>query len=304
MEKELWQQMSDGAEVYVRKWYRPETKPKAIVQIAHGMVEHINRYREFAEYLLERDIFVYGNDHRGHGKTAVKQGRYGYFAERDGFNRVTQDLKEVTDEIRKEYPQAPMFLLGHSMGSFLARNYIQNGNNDLNGAVMMGTGYYPRFVSLLGRGLSFLLPAQKESKLMHEIAFGSNNRRIANHATRFDWLSSDSKEVQAFLDDPYTDFIPTGRFFYDLMSGLSGIHDRKLIKSVRSDLSLLFISGGQDPVGSYEKGIWRAAHLYERAGVQDIITMLFDEDRHEILHELNREEVFEVLHAWINNRLT
>ncbi|MFC2947208.1 alpha/beta hydrolase [Virgibacillus sediminis] len=303
LETEYWQLMSDKTEVYTKKWHQPGTEPKAIVQLAHGMVEHINRYNEFAEYLLDQGIFVYGNDHRGHGKTAVKQGKFGYFAEKDGFARVTRDLIEITERIRQDHPAVPIFLLGHSMGSFMVRRYIQSESKELSGAIMMGTGYYSNILSRFGRGISSILPRDQESAFMHELVFGFNNRRIAQKVTSFDWLSSDPEEVQAFLDDPYTDFIPTGSFFHDLMTGISEIHNRQKLNAVRSDLPLLFISGAQDPVGAYEKGIWKTARLYLKAGVQDITAMLFPEGRHEILHEVNKEEVFEQIYAWIHHRI-
>ena len=154
MKTTFWLESNDGVELYVEKWHDSDKQPKAIIQIAHGMVEHIQRYHDFARYLLKHNIFVYGNDHRGHGKTGQKQGLMGYFSETDGFDRVTDDLYMLTMKIKEEHPEVPIYLLGHSMGSFLARNYIQKYSEILQGVILSGTGFYPSLTTALGKALS------------------------------------------------------------------------------------------------------------------------------------------------------
>ncbi|MFZ3576679.1 alpha/beta hydrolase [Virgibacillus sp. DJP39] len=303
MEKEFWLSMYDDTEIYVKKWFKPDQKPKAIVQLAHGMAEHINRYDLFSEFLVEKNIVVFGNDHRGHGKTGNKQGSLGYFAEDNGFEKVTNDLYEVTLEIKKEYPDIPLFILGHSMGSFLARAYVQRYSQDIDGVILSGTGYFPKAQSMVGKQLASRLPPEEESKLMNALTFGAYNKRVENKHTPYDWLTRDQEVVQEYIKDPYCGFVPKARFFYDLLEGIRTIQDKQHNEAIRKDLPMLFVSGEADPVGDYTKGVWQAANLYEKAGIETIKTMFFQDDRHEILNELNKEEVFNLLYQWLEDQM-
>jgi alpha-beta hydrolase superfamily lysophospholipase len=300
----FWMKSEDDVEVFVEKWYEPEKQPKAIVQIAHGMVEHIERYHHFAENLVEHGIFVYGNDHRGHGETGKRQGLMGYFADKDGFFKTAKDLYQLTKQIKEEFPNTPIFLLGHSMGSFLARYYIQNHSGEITGAILTGTGYYSKITTSFGKTIASKLPPKEKSPMMNKLAFGTFNRKIKNRKTNFDWLSSDEAVVQEYMKDPLTGFIPTAKFFYDLMTGLETIHNKEKNKSIRSNLPILITSGANDPVGSYGKGIWKTADIYKEAGLDNITTMLFENGHHELLNELNKEEVYEAIDRWINQCLT
>lgn len=163
MEKTAWITTEDHVDIYLKKWYSSE-KPKAIVQLSHGMVEHINRYNEFAQFLVEQGIFVYGNDHRGHGHTGEKQGLLGYFAEEDGFTKTVNDLQMISKKIKLDHPNTPLFLFGHSMGSFLARNYLQKFSEEIDGVILSGTGYFPTLTSHAGKRIAAILPAKEESK--------------------------------------------------------------------------------------------------------------------------------------------
>lgn len=303
MKTESWMTMSDGVDVYVNKWEPDNKKPQAIVQLSHGMVEHIGRYDEFATYLMNQRIIVYGNDHRGHGKTGENQGQLGYLADQDGFNRTTEDLYEISKQIKSEHPHLPLFLFSHSMGSFLARKYIQTYSTAINGVIFSGTGYFDPLTTQTAKGIARLLPARDQSEFMNFLAFGSYNKRITNQITPFDWLTRDQAAVEKYMADPHTGYIPTARFFYDLMDGLGDIHSRKKNQAIRPDLPMFFISGDADPVGHYAKGIWKTAHHYDRLGIENIKVMLFADGRHELLSELNKKEVFEVILDWINRSI-
>ncbi|WP_042142759.1 alpha/beta hydrolase [Paucisalibacillus sp. EB02] len=303
MKSTFWFKSKDNVEIYVEKWYEPDKKPKAIVQIAHGMVEHISRYNNFAQNLVDHDIFVFGNDHRGHGKTGEKQGLMGYFADEDGFYKTADDLYLLTTQIKNEYPNTPIFLLGHSMGSFLARLYIQEHSEEVDGVILSGTGFYTKSTITFGKMLSSKLPPKKKSPLMNKLSFGTFNRKIKNRKTNFDWLSGDEVVVQDYMSDPYTGFIPTARFFFDLMTGLEAIHNKDSNKTIRHDLPILLTSGDQDPVGNYGKGVWKVVKIFEEAGLSNVTTMLFENGHHELLNELNKEEVYEAINNWINSYL-
>lgn len=303
MEKEFWVSTSDHTDVYVKKWFKTEVKPKAIVQLSHGMIEHIQRYHDFSTFLLENDIFVYGNDHRGHGKTGGQQGQLGYFSDRNGFTNVMEDIHEITKIIKSEYPKTPLILFGHSMGSFLARHYIQFYSNDIDGLILSGTGFFPTITNISGKALASILPAKKKSSLMNTLAFGTYNKKIVNKKTNFDWLTRDEEAVTKYIDDPQTGYIPTARFFYDLMDGLDKIHKKNLNKNIRKDLPILLISGEADPVGNYSKGVWKVAKIYNQIGLDNVKTVLFEGARHELLHEINKEEVYSTIYNWVMNKL-
>jgi alpha-beta hydrolase superfamily lysophospholipase len=299
----FWLESVDNVEIYVEKWHEPDKQPKAIIQIAHGMVEHIQRYHDFARHMVEQGIFVYGNDHRGHGKTGQKQGRMGYFSEADGFDKTAEDLFLLTKKIQEEYPNVPIILLGHSMGSFLARTYIQEHSHVIAGVILSGTGFYPRATTIFGKALAARLNPIEKSPLMNRLAFGAFNRKIKDPKSPFDWISRDDDIVKAYMQDRYAGYIPTARFFVDLMTGLQYIHDPKRNEKIRKNLPVLFISGEADPVGSYGKGIWKTASMYKNTGIENITTTLFEGARHEVLNEINKTEVYEVIGRWIDKNL-
>lgn len=302
MGQSFWFKTKDYTDLYIKRWSTENAKPKAIIQISHGMAEHIERYDSFATFLTNKGFTVYGNDHRGHGQTGLKQGLLGYFDQNSGFFKVVNDLHQINVHIKEEHPHVPIFLFGHSMGSFIARNFIQQYSHSISGVILSGTGYYPDSITLPGKLLSMLLPSKKPSKIMNRLAFGNYNKRVTGHKTAYDWISSDELEVEKYLKDPLSGFIPTARFFYDLMSGLNQM--QKQNHSIRKDLSMLFISGSDDPVGNYEKGVWKSVQLYRDVGIKSIDTHLFKGARHEVLNDSVKEEAHSVIYNWINQQLS
>lgn len=302
-----WLEMDDGHEIYLRSWVNEGESPKAIVQISHGMAEHIARYDDFAQFLLNRGIFVYGNDHRGHGHTGEKAGVFGYFAQKDGFDRVVNDLHAVTNHIKKLYPDKPIILFGHSLGSFLSRRYIQKYSSDITGVILSGTGGNPGVAAAIGK-----LVAKREirkfgktapSHVMNRIIFGSYNKGLDHVKNKFSWLSRDESVVHAYLQDPYCGFVCSGTFFYDLLTGLQLIHQDALIQQIRKDLPIFFISGDRDPVGTYAKGVKKAIKQLEKNGLHKIEYRFYQDARHEVLNEINKEEVYEDIIQWIERTL-
>lgn len=299
MEKTCWLTRPDHVDIHLKKWLPSEKEPEAIVQIAHGMVEHIGRYEHIAQFLTANNIAVYGNDHRGHGRTGEQQGLFGYFAAENGFEKVSNDMLAVTKQIRQDYPETPFILLGHSMGSFLARHVIQQHSDLFDGVILSGTGYYSPFVTTTAKMLASQLPPSEKSRLMNALVFSSYNRHVPHKKTHVDWLTRDDNFIQTYIDDPYCGFIPTAGFFKDLMTGLSIIHNPQNNRHIRSDLPMLVVSGTEDPVSDYGKGTWKTANLYHEAGLEQVMTVLFEEGRHELLHELNRSEIYQRLLDWI-----
>ena len=287
----------------------PEGRPRAVLQMTHGMVEYIGRYEELARFLAGQGIAAVGHDHLGHGGTAATKEDYGYFGRPDGNRLLLDDIFAVT-RWAKALPALaglPWFLLGHSMGSFYARQYLCEHGGELSGAILMGTGWQPRAAALAGRALCHLLAAFKgwhyRSKLVDGMAFGSYNRSFAPARTSKDWLNRDGREVDRYLADERCSFRFTLNGYDSLFTGLARLCDKRLLAQAPKDLPLLFLSGADDPVGSRGKGVERAAQSLRDAGVRHIAVKLYPAARHELLLELNRQEVFADIQAFMDQHI-
>ncbi|KKI93456.1 alpha/beta hydrolase [Bacillus sp. SA1-12] len=307
MEQRSWLTMSDGHDVFLTKWYAENVKPLAILQLAHGMAEHIDRYKGFANTLVSEGIFVYGNDLRGHGKTGEKSGTLGFFAEENGFERAVDDLYEINAHIHKQHPNTPVFFMGHSMGSFLVRRFLQRYHGAVRGVILSGTGGNPGLMGKIGKRLAKSqiqkLGKKTESPLMNKLTFGSYNKKLSNIETKFDWLTSDRAEVQKYIADPHCGYVATAGFYYDLLSGLETIHKHHEMAKVDKELPFFFISGDQDPVGQYTKGVMNVIRQFQEHGIKKIDYTFYKRGRHEMLNETNREEVMTDIIQWIKKKL-
>lgn len=296
---------ADDTSLFTHRWL-PDGEPKAVVQIAHGMAEHSARYARVAEALTAARYAVYAHDHRGHGRTAGAAD-HGYFADRDGWARVVADLRQVTDYARAEHPGLPVFLLGHSMGSFLARSYVIQDSHDLAGLVLSGTAGDPGALGKVGAGVAALearLRGRRHtSSLLDKLTFGQYNAAFKPNRTDFDWLSRDDAEVDAYVADPLCGNTFTSGFFADLLGGLAGINDPQQVAAVRRDLPVLLVSGDRDPVGDGGKGPRAVAQAYREAGLTDVTCTLYPEARHELFNETNRDEVLADVVSWLDAHL-
>ncbi|TYR81131.1 lysophospholipase [Priestia megaterium] len=307
LEKDFWLKMSDGQDIYLHHWHDEEVEPKAIVQLSHGMIEHIQRYNEFAEFLVSNGIFVYGNDHRGHGQTGEKSGLFGHFADENGFERVVEDLKEINEFIHQQHPKTPVYLMGHSMGSFLVRRFVQRFHNTVNGVILSGTG---GDLGLLGKvGKSFAkyqiskLGNRAESLIMKKLTFGKYNKMFKDVQTPSDWLTSDREEVQKVINDPHCNFIPTAGFYYDLLMGLETIHKNQEVNKIDKHLPFFIFSGEKDPVGNNTKGVLSVIKQYKKHGINNLEYTFYQKGRHEMLFEVNRDEVKEHIRQWLEKQM-
>ncbi|MEI5906781.1 lysophospholipase [Bacillus spongiae] len=297
----------DDHHIYTVAWENESTEPKAILQLAHGMAEHVMRYKEFAEYLVENGIYVVGNDHRGHGRTAEKNGTFGYFADDNGFEHIVDDLHEVNAFIRSQYHGVPIILFGHSMGSFIVRRYIQRYHDRLEGVILSGTGDFSPFMGTIGKFLATRVGKnkgwKKTSPLLDKLSFGQFNTQFSPTKTPFDWLSRDESSVQQYIEDEYCGKISTTSMFVDLIEGLRLIHKEGEVKNIPRDVPFLFISGEKDPVGRQTKGVQKVIDQMQRYSEYDIVSYFYSEGRHEMLNEVNRKDVFEDIVNWINQLL-
>ncbi|HZH60967.1 MAG TPA: alpha/beta hydrolase [Metabacillus sp.] len=307
MRSENWLSMSDAHQVYICKWEENTVKPKAVVQIAHGMAEHIRRYEPFATFLNSKGIIVIGHDHRGHGQTGEKTGAYGFFAEKNGFERVVDDMKEVYDHIKDQYPELPVFLMGHSMGSFLVRRFLQRFQLGLCGVILSGTGGNPGFILKIAKKLAKLQVKKwgnrAESPFLHKLTTGGNNKKFKNANTDYEWLTRDPEHVMAYINDPYCGKVGTTGFFQDLYYGLDMIHQDEQIEKMEKDVPLFLFSGDMDPVGSYTKGVVSMIKQLRQHGIHHIDYRFYENGRHEMLNEVNRQEVFHDIYQWIEEKL-
>ncbi len=281
-----------------RLW-EPAGEPKGLVQILHGMAEHMGRYDRLARALNEQGYLVFGRNHRGHGPEAET---LGYFADENGWDTLLIDAHADARDVRARYPKAPCFLLGFSMGSFLARQYALEFGGELDGLILAGTGYYSRALSSLGILLARLSPQKKPAHFVDGIAFSGNNKPFSPSRTAFDWLSRDEKEVDKYLADPLCGFCFTGKAFSDFFGCLEALTHEDALQAMTKELPVYFVSGEKDPVGQMGKGVKKVAEQFRRAGMQDVTVTLYPDARHEVFNEINRDEATKALIAWLNDK--
>ena len=284
----------------------PDGPVRAEVQLSHGMVEFIDRYKPLAEFLAAQGIAVTGNDHLGHGGSIRTKADYGYFAQPDGNRAVLDDLHRMTRLAKQRWPGVPYFLLGHSMGSFYARQYLCEWGGELDGAIILGTGFQPRALVQLAKGICRVQAAlfgwQHRSKLVERLSFAGYNNGLEGRTTH-DWLNRDAAEVDKYLADERCTFTFTVNAYYSMFSGILRLHDPAFVAQMPKDLPLLFLAGDADPVGERGKGVERAVQSLRDAGVQNMEVKFYPGARHELLVETNRREVFADIAGWIEKQL-
>jgi len=291
--------------IHYFKWEGAEKK--AVVQIIHGMGEHAARYKVLAESLIPKGYILYANDHRGHGQTATTIEDIGYFDDGDFWDNTQSDLKQFTALIQKENEGLPFFIIGHSMGSLLARDYISNPINGLNGVVLSGTGGNPGLLGTIGLMISKLLATihgrKKRSEFLRSISFGKFNKEFSPMRTNADWISKDETVVDLYVNDPMCSKTFTSGFWIDLLSGVKRINQKKTFDSTPNNLPIYMFSGDRDPVGDNGKGVTEVFENYKKSGTTDIQCTLYPNGRHEMLNEVNRDEVIGAMLEWFEDRL-
>ncbi len=289
--------------------YRPEDtgQVRCVLQVVHGMAEYAERYEEFAAFLVERGFVVTGDDHLGHGKSVGQGGKQGYFCEQDPATVLVRDvhrLKKLTEEL---YPGVPYVLMGHSMGSFITRNYLCRYGTGISGAVIMGTGMQPKAVLDMARlvaGIQRLFCGSGHvSRLLDRLAFGGYGRGITDRRTAFDWLSRDRERVDRYIADPMCGFTFTVNGFGALFELVLRLYSPENLAAVPRELPVFMVSGDADPVGDYGKGVRRAYDSLVAAGLTDIRLKLYPGGRHELLNETNRSQVMQDICRWVEENV-
>ena len=291
--------------IHAIRWIPDEQKPVGILQIAHGMVEFIDRYDEFARFLNQKGYVVVGNDHLGHGQSVVSENDLGYFGD-DGSDNLIADIHSLRTRTQGDYPGLPYFMLGHSMGSFLLRAYLGTYAEGLAGAIIMGTGQHNPAVLLAGRVISkivaFLKGARYRSNLLTGMVLGGFNKAFEPAETPVDWLTRDTAIARAYAENPLNNFRFTASAYNQMFGVFSVAESVKTAKAIPEDLPMLIISGSDDPVGAFGKGVRKAHARYQKRGMRDLTLKLIASARHEVLNEINRNQTYQYIFNWMKER--
>ena len=299
---------SNLTKIHVNQWIPNNRKPRAVIQIAHGVAEYGRRYQHLAEFLCANGFAVVANDHLGHGLSQIPYYPPVYFGAENGWWNVVKDMETLRQEIGRRFPGIPVFLLGHSMGSFLTRTHMILYPGFYDGYIICGTGH-PSDASIhAGQKLSQKLIKKKgtagHSHMMENLAFGNYNRKFAPNRTDCDWISYSATNVDNYIDDPLCGGKTSLGLFRDMFEGLSFITDKKNIAKMNINSPVFFIAGNSDPVGDMGKGVQKAYQLFMDAGVCDVRMKLYPGLRHEILNEDSRLDVYQDILSWLENRIT
>ena len=304
--RDFYYESSTGKNQIHARICTPDGVPRGIVQIAHGIAEHINRYEDFMRFLAENGFVAVGNDHLGHGKSIARLEEQGIFAEKDGWNYVVEDMKKLREQVKEQFPNLPYVFFGHSMGSFLTRTFLILHPDLYDAAILSGTGH--QAAALVNGGflaaelMTKLKGPRSSGQALNDMAFRSYCKRIENPRTPFDWLSRDSETVDKYIADPLCGFVCKTSLYRDMMGGLKFLTSQKNINKMNKDAPIYFMSGAEDPVGDYGAGVETAYKAFCRAGLKDVMIRLYPGGRHEMLNELNRDDVMQDILNWLNEK--
>lgn len=288
------------------KWKPDISNYKGIIQIVHGMAEHVKRYEEFAEYFTEKGFLVCGIDHLGHGETvSLNKGKYGYFDDKEGWVKVVNSNKNITKILKDRHPETPLFIFGHSMGSIIARYYLI-GEKMTEGIMISGIMEYQELIIDFIKVLAKLEKAMKEDKsnnVIDNYLLDLVYNRKFNKDSSKNWLSSLKEEVKKFDDDKYCGFKITNQMYIDITNGLKNIYNIEKNKEISKDIPLFIISGQDDPVSNYGSDVKKLFNKYKEAGLKDIKYKIYSNLRHEVIRDKRNQDVYNDLEKWIIDRV-
>lgn len=292
MKKEFFYPSKDGmTQIHAIEWI-PEGEVTAVLQICHGMVEYIDRYHDFAEFLASNGVYVIGHDHLGHGQSITSEEKLGYFHHTNGNDVVVSDIHSLRKITEEKYPNIPYYIMGHSMGSFLVRQYLGTYSEGIAGAVIMGTGDQPTPIVQGGMLICKIIAAFKgwehRSNFVNNLAVGGYEKKMG-----LEWLSKNVENQEKYLADPLCGYMFTLNAYYNMFKGLYLMNQYEKAAKALKSLPMLFVSGAEDPVGGFGKGVEKVAGNYRKKGYENIRVKLYQDDTHEILNELDREVVYQ-----------
>ncbi len=310
-----WIRASSGAQLFLRRWM-PEGEVRAVTHIIHGMAEHGGRYEQTACRLADEGIEVWIADMRGHGKTADTSvnsegtgGKLGHCADNNTIAIICSDIDLINAKIMQDHPNTPLFLMGHSWGSFLVQNYIETYNTTpLAGCILSGTrgpdGTTIAVSKYIMACIAALGGCRRKSRLADALVFGPYNKPFKPNRTSCDWVSRDEKIVDAYIEDERSGMLCSAGFFRDLTALLNTIHQKSALSRIRKDLPVYVFCGNADPVGDMGKSPTALVNAYRAEGVADLEFALYPDARHETLNEINRDEVIANLISWLNKKIS
>ncbi len=287
------------------RWSPDDGKYTAVLQITHGMVEYVERYADFAKYLTERGFLVVGHDHLGHGYSVSGAAEYGFFAEKNPSDVLVADMHQLRKHVQKENGNLPYFMLGHSMGSFMLRKYLALHGEGLAGAIIMGTGYTNPAKNAFGlavvNAMRAVLGSHHRSPMVQKMIYGRSYRGFDTTGERPEqsWLSRDVEMVKKYYAEPRCTFTFTLNGFKGLFEAVQFACKKENIDKIPKKLPILLTSGGSDPVGDLGKGVEKVHQLYRQTGIEDLDCIIYKGGRHEILNEVNREQIYSDLFVWM-----
>ncbi len=303
-----YESRDNNTKLHAVRWEPEGIEPVCILQLVHGMAEHVDRYENFAEYLCGKGFVVTAEDHLGHGKSISNDGTPGYFCKQDPATVVVRDVHRLKKLTEEKYPGLPYFLLGHSMGSFIARNYLFRYGKGIDGAIIMGTGNQAPIMVIglkIMAGLGCLAGhAKRPSKFINSVAFGAYLKRIDNHRTEFDWLTKVDDVVDKYIKDPLCGFLFPCNGFKTMGELLFRLTKDVNLSKMPVTLPVLITSGSEDPVGNYGEGPSEVFKEFKAQGMQHVSLKLYEGDRHEILNETDKETVYEDIYTWISEQIS
>lgn len=293
--------------IHAIEWLPEDGEIRAALQIAHGVAEYVDRYDGFARFLTQHGIAVVGNDHLGHGKSVADDSELGWFGDEGGWMTVVDDIKRLRDLSGEKHPGKPYFLLGHSMGSFLTRSFIIRYPDALDGVILSGTGQQSAaacFAGSLLAGREIRRNGSKyRSETLQKLAFGSYLKKIDKPSGPNDWLSRDAELIRRYSEDALCGYTVSAALMRDMMFGLDFIRKPANLAKMKKTMPVLFFSGTDDPVGGWSKGVRRVVASFIRAGMKDVTLRLYDGGRHEMLNETNKQEVYDDVLAWLDEKI-
>lgn len=295
--------------IHAVKWIPDSGQYHAILQITHGMVEYIERYIPFAEFLTEKGYLVVGHDHLGHGQSVTTKDNWGYIGQPDPSNLLVEDMHKLRTLIQKDNPTIPYFMMAHSMGSYMLRKYLTIHNENLSGAIIMGTGMVADFITKLGlftvKFLAIFRGWHYRSKFVADGSFGKPYRRydLTGKTLSNSWLTKDEQIVKAYYSDPCCSFQFTINGYKALFDAVYYDGQIRNAALIPKNLPLFIVSGQDDPVGDHGVGVKKVYDMYKEVGINDLTYKLYENDRHEILNETDKEEVYTDILSWMNIRL-
>ena len=307
MKKEdIYFESRDGvSKLHAIVWSDKTKNPIGILQIIHGMAEYIDRYDDFARFMVGKGFVVVGDDHLGHGDSVGENGTYGYFCKKDPATVLVRDEHRLKKLMEAKYPGVPYYILGHSMGSFIARNYLNRYGSGIQGMIVMGTGNQSK--ALLGAskvlvGLTGFFCGEKHvAKFINKLAFGTYNRAIEDAKTNVDWLTKDEAIVDKYIADERCGFTFTVNGFRGLFELIYRLQKPKNLVTIPKKIPVFFVSGEEDPVGDYGEGVIGAKNDLVRAGLENVSMKLYPGDRHEILNETDKDIVYQDIYEWLES---